>query len=760
MKKHSRKNASSSRKQTRNEVLTVTGALLSLSQLPAGAAGADEAAAANKKKEANNTDEIAEVVVTGKKDEKLYKAERLSSNKYTKPLRDVPQTVTVIPREVIEEQGATTLTEVLRNVPGIAIQAGEGGGASSTAGDMFNMRGFDASNSIFVDGVRDNGLISRDSFNMETVEAFLGPTGSDVGRGTAAGYVNTVTKMPKLDNRYAGSLGYGSADSFRATADMNQSLGSVANEDWLNHAAVRLNAMYDEGKVLGREDVENQSYGFAPSIALGLETDTRIFLYSQHVRQDNLPDYGTPVFRGHHIPGVDDEWYYGSEKSNHEDISQDSVTAVIEHDFSDAFTLRNLTRYNTTYRDAVITSPGYSATTSQITRSLQGNERQNDIFTNQTSLTAKFETGQLKHSLVTAIEFTDERQRSHTGTASSTNGTAPDSVNVGVKPDDFDLPRPPVTSMTHGTTDTLGVSVFDTIDLTKKWQLTGGVRMDSYDTDYHARTQNTTTKVWTPTNIGVDDTVYSGKVGLTYKPVDEGSVYVAYGTTVTPPGGTNFTLSSSASNQNNPSFDPQESESIELGTKWDLLDEKLQLSTAIFRTKNTNVVYTEPGTNDVHSDGDQLVNGVTAGATGKITEEWQVIASATYQDGEYDQPGYVYDGFDLTRTPKVSGSLWTTYKLPWKLTVGIGARYQGETNYGYGNTPATTTTPIVYYTYRAPSYVVFDSLLQYDVNEHMNVRLNVFNMFDQSYVTSINNNGQRSNKGTPASFMLTTNFTF
>ena len=120
----------------------------------------------------------------------------MQSPKYQVPLRDIAQTIAVIPRAVMEEQGATTLSEALRNVPGITLQAGEGGGSSNTAGDMFNMRGFNASNSLFVDGVRDDGLISRDVFNLEQVEVFLGPTGSDIGRGTAAGYVNMTTKAP------------------------------------------------------------------------------------------------------------------------------------------------------------------------------------------------------------------------------------------------------------------------------------------------------------------------------------------------------------------------------------------------------------------------------------------------------------------------------------------------------------------------------------------------------------------------------------
>ena len=148
----------------------------------------------------------------------------VSSPKYTQPLRDVPQTIEVIPQAVMQAQGVTTLSEALRNVPGITMQAGEGGGASNTSGDMFNMRGFNAANSLFVDGVRDDGLVSRDVFNLEQVEVFLGPTGSDVGRGTAAGYVNMQTKAPHLAPAYSGQIGFGSADQKRITLDIGAPL--------------------------------------------------------------------------------------------------------------------------------------------------------------------------------------------------------------------------------------------------------------------------------------------------------------------------------------------------------------------------------------------------------------------------------------------------------------------------------------------------------------------------------------------------------
>src|SRR5262245_59725506 len=144
-----------------------------------------------------------------------------SSPKYTQSLHETPQTIQVITQDILQVQGVTTLSEALRNLPGITIQAGEGGAASNTPGDMFNMRGFSANNSILVDGVRVDGLISRDVYNLEQVEVFLVPTGTDVGRGTAAGYVNMQGKTPHAGPAYSGAYEHGSANRKRLTTDLN-----------------------------------------------------------------------------------------------------------------------------------------------------------------------------------------------------------------------------------------------------------------------------------------------------------------------------------------------------------------------------------------------------------------------------------------------------------------------------------------------------------------------------------------------------------
>ena len=681
------------------------------------------------------------VVTADKNKSQAYKPDKVSSPKYPAPLRDTPKTITVIPEQVIQEQGARTLTEVLRNVPGISIQAGEGGGASNTAGDAFSMWGFDASQSVFRDGARDMGLISRDTFNMESVEAFPGPGGSDVGRGSAAGYVNTVSKTPRLEDLFAGSATFGSAQRLRGTLDLNQRIEHPNLPGWLRHSAYRLNVMGETGDVPNRDRVERNGWGVAPAVAVGLGTPSRFTLFSQHVRQDNIPDYGLPMAAGRPVPGVHDDWFYGSTQSTYEDIEQDLVTGVYEHDVNDRLTLRNLSRFGKAYRDAVVLSPGYSAA-GLVTRSLQANERTNEIFLNQTTLTYQLEQGAIKQTITAALEYSEEEQTAHTGSRTLTP------MSPATEPTDFAESRPAATTHSQGESDTFSVSLFDQVEFGSRWILTGGLRLDHYDTAYQARSPVSATNPDGWVDQETADTVYSGRIGLTFKPVEEGSIYLAFANTVTPPGTANFTLSEAGTSQDNPELDPQESRSIALGAKWDLLDGSLGLSAAVFHTQNTNVLYNDDTTGTYYTNGGQDVNGFTLGANGKLTDAWQVFANATWLDATVDQPGDISDGMRVIRTPQFSASLWTTYALPWNLTIGAGLRYQGESEANAANTV------------QLPAYAVMDLMLQYDLNDHVNFRLNVTNLLNRDYISSINNNTQRYANGEPLGAMFSTNFTF
>jgi catecholate siderophore receptor len=678
----------------------------------------------------------------------------VSTPKYTQPLREIPQTIEVIPREIMEAQGVTTLSEALRNVPGITLQAGEGGGASNTSGDMFNMRGFNAANSIFVDGVRDDGLISRDVFNLEQVEVFMGPTGSDVGRSTAAGYVNMETKTPHLPAAHSAQINLGSSDRRRLSLDTNAPLRLGTPGSWWSRSAVRLNALWQDAGVPGRDFVELNSKAIAPSIAFGIETPTRVMASAQILHQDNLPDYGipgaawdeplTPTTVLAPAP-VRQSNYYGSPAYDYDRANQQSYTARVEHDVNPRLTLRNQTRYNETHREAVITSiqnpAAYNAATNLVTLSRQGNERENSITSNQTSATGRFSTGTLRHASNVGIEFMHERQ------------FAPTLVGIGTRaPVDIFNPNPndPVTgyavtrsgASTDGVSNTVAFYGFDTVDLGPSWQVTGGLRWEYYDVDFRA----VDATGLTTTNESVSDGIFSGKAGILYRIRPEGNVYVSYGTTVTPPGTANFTLSAQPNNQNNPNVLPQESRNFEVGSKWDLAGGRLGLNAAVFRTRNTNVIYTVDATAVppiYNQDDGQRVDGFTIGGTGQVLPQWQVMANFAYLDATLESQSPATNGNRLTLTPRYSGSVWTTYRLPHRVSIGGGLRATDSVFINAANT------------IHSPGYRLVDALAEYEVNRHLTLRLNIYNLTDAVYIRNVNNNGGRYNPGSPRSVQVT-----
>jgi catecholate siderophore receptor len=683
-----------------------------------------------------------------------------SSPKYAQPLIDVPQTIEVIPREVMEAQGVTTLSDALRNVPGISLQAGEGGGASNTSGDMFNLRGFSANNSLFVDGVRDDGLMSRDVFNLEQVEVFMGPTGSDVGRGNAAGYVNMQTKAPHETSAYAVTYGYGSGGLNRTTVDLNQDLAFSAHDSWLGRSAVRLNALWEDGGVAGREIVTRKNQSVAPSIALGLNTQTRVTGAVQITRQDNVPDYGIPGSAWSDTQlapttviatqPVNSRNFYGSVGYDFDKVEQQSYTGRVEHDINSNLTIRNQTRYNETHRTAVITavqSPtSFVPQSETVTLARQGNERENTILSNQTSLSARFATGRLRHTANAGIEVASEEQ------------FAPALVGLGVRnpvsiytPNAFD----PVTdyaperglAYTNGKTNTVGVYAFDTVDFGDRWQISGGLRWEQYDAAFKAADVAGTLT----TDLSVADGLISGKAGVLYRLTDAANVYFSYGSAVTPPGTANFTLSAQPNNQNNPNVKPQESKNYEIGGKVGLYNNRLSLSTALFRTDNENVIFTVDATAIppiFNQDDGQRVTGFTIGSLGQITPRWQLLASLGYLHSRQISQNSATNGRRLVLTPEFSGSVWSTYDFPVGLTLGGGIRYLDEVFVNAANT------------IRVPGYSLVDAMVEYDVNTHLSLRLNINNLTNEVYIKNVNNNGGRFNPGMPRSATVTSSVRF
>lgn len=683
----------------------------------------------------------------------------VASPKYVVPVREIPQTVAVIPRAVMEAQAASTLSEALRNVPGITMQAGEGGGASNTAGDMFNLRGFNAANSLFVDGVRDDGLISRDTFNLEQVEVFMGPTGTDVGRGTAAGYVNMQTKTPRAAAEQSVLLSVGTADQKRATADLNVPVSLGRPSGWLGHSALRLNMLWQDSGTPGRDLVTHESRSAAPSIALGLQTSTRIVASAQVVRQENLPDYGVPGAAWVKSPlapttqvathPVDQTNFYGSAGADYDDASQTTALARIEHDVNPQISLRNQVRYNKTTREAVISAiqnvAAFTPATNLVTLTRQGNLRENSILSNLGSVVARFMTGRVRHAATAGVEWTREEQRAPgltgLGTKAPVDLFAPD-ANAPI------VGFAPVRSGTYsnGAVDTLAAYGSDAVDLGTRWQLSGALRAEHYDASFASLTA-----AGVQTDEDASDVLLSGKAGTLFRVTATSNLYASLGTTNTPPGTANFTLSSQANNQNNPNVRPQQSLNLEAGGKWDLHNGRLSMSAAVFRTLNRNVLYTVDAAAIppvFNQDDEQLVRGAQASVTGRITSAWDVVLTAAYLDSESHSQNAVNNGHRLPLTPVSSGSLWTTYRLPRGLTLGGGLRHTGPVYVDAANT------------IRVPGYRLVDLVAEYPVNRMLSLRLNVSNVTDAVYIRNVNNNGGRYNPGYSRAALVTTSVRF
>lgn len=701
--------------------------------------------------------------------ESPYKAERVSSPKLTQPLVDTPQTISVVKKELLQEQGATNLMEALRNTPGITMQLGENGNTS--AGDTFQMRGVASQSSIFVDGVRDLGAVTRDAFNIEQIEIVKGPAGSDIGRGASSGYVNLVTKVPTLENANNGTIAVGTGDVKRATADLNRKIGETS--------AFRLNFIGQDSGVDGRDHVRNQSIGIAPSLAFGLGTPTRVYFYTQHMRTDNVPDGGVPTIglNGFYnasaaamtAPRVDSSNFYGS-NNDYEKVDADMATARIEHDLGNGVVVRNITRYGRSTLDRITTGVNALTVTGpmstwSVSRSRQRLYQENEIFANQTNVTAEVTTGALQHSLTGGVELSHESQKSPTY-ALATGVTAVNANLYNPNSGEF-LPTPVQNgARTNGDTTTAAIYLSDTIRVGSNWLFSGGVRTERYDTSTDAvslstAAANPTLPVGTliPANLEKKDNITSWKLGVVYKPAHNGSVYAAYANSYTPPGSANFALSATAGNVNGPSLAPQKAINSEIGTKWDLLDKKLSLTAAVYRTDLTNeLTLLDTATNTYGQLGKRRVEGVELGLVGQITPVWNISAGVATMDTKVLEgtTGNTANGAATRWSPDLTATLWTTYKLANGLTIGGGARYVSEQKRTVDPTLplATQNNPSI------PSYWVADALVSYTVNKNITLQLNVFNVFDKFYVNSLNNGGSRYIPGVPRSALLTANLAF
>jgi catecholate siderophore receptor len=728
---------------------------------------------------------LSKISVEATEEEQGAKIDRVSSPKFTQDLIDTPQTITVVSSAVLQQQGATTLSQALRNTPGVTFLLGENG--NTATGDSIFMRGFDTQGSIFIDGIRDLGTVSRDVFNTEQVEIAKGPGGPDYGRSAASGYVNLASKVPVTDSFSSGTASYGTANNARITGDVNHGFEGSGT-------ALRLNVMGQQGEVDGRDFIERKGWAVAPSLAFGLEGDTRSYFYLLHTEQDNIPDGGIPTigvdgfynqaFDGTLDPPgihadidpemVDTENFYGF-PSDFEDIKATMFTARFEHDFSENVTLRNSTRYGETHQFYVLTGVNALDLTSDdpdqwtVVRTRQAKFQDNTLLTNQTNVTANLSGFGGEHAITGGFEFIDEEQYNQTYLPASLGVPAPP-ANV-YNPDRND----PLTGYapvrdgryTRGETRTIGLYLFDTLTFSERWEITAGFRLDEYQTDFDSAVFSTAEThpdlpvgTLVPNNFEIDDTLFSYKVGVVYKPVENGSIYLSHATSQQPPGGSNFTFSSNPNNQNNPALDPTEGSNLELGVKWEFRDGALAVTGALYDSSNKNEIAQDPQDNTQFIQiGERQVKGIELGIVGKLSDAWELSAGVAKMDTEVKQGLANQASLPITWSPEFTFTSWTTWHAPFGLSIGGGLRYVDSVIRPVSSN-STPPPPNQTNMRSTPDYWVLDMMAAYSINDNVTLQLNGYNLTDEWYVASLNNSGARYSPGAPRSALLTVNFTF
>jgi catecholate siderophore receptor len=648
-----------------------------------------------------------------------YVVPQSSLPRFPVPLKDTPQSITIVPEKLVEEQGGTTLRDALRNVPGIAVAAGEGGGSQ---GDSFTLRGFNARNDMYIDGVRDAGSYFRDSFNFESVEVLKGPSSTFFGRGSTGGIINQVSKVPRLDPSYEGIFSGGAGPLFRGTLDVNQPLPPV-----VPNAALRINLMAHGDDVVGRDKVELRRQGFAPSIAFGLGRPTQLTASYLLQHEDNIPDYGFPYVNGKPLR-IDRDTFYGLNKEDHEETWVNIGTLRLDHRFNDIFNLRNTLRYSHVDRDSAVTN-ATAVLPNTLNRSRPRRDTQESILSNQTDLTAKFDTFGFGHTATTGLEVSRE-----TFDLIRWNSAGPNTTIQN--PNSHQLPAPKTLAADSDTRATgFGIYAADQIKLNRYFDILGGARWDYFSAhikdDFADDTRNQIDKMWS----------YRG--GLVFHAMPSQSYYFSYGTSFNPSAeGIALTPTTNGT-------PPEKNRIFEVGAKLEFFEGALGFQTAAFRIEKTNARTPNPDDPTLPNivTGKQRSQGFEIGLTGRLFPGLNVFGGYTYLDTEILKDTVATNiGNEIANVPQHSATLWTTYDFFEKWQIGGGPTYVGSR---YSNNANAN---------RIPGFVRWDSTIAYQITRNIQLRINAINLTDQLYFDSVA--GSKAVPGAGRTFIGSASFKF
>jgi catecholate siderophore receptor len=706
-----------------------------------------------------------------------------ASNKFPQPIANTPKTITVLTKDVLEDQKATTLKQALLSTAGVTLGTGEGGNAF---GDRFFIRGFDARNDVFLDGIRDPGVSVRENFFTEQVEILRGPGSSFAGRGVTGGAINIVTKQATTaGNFYNMDTTFGTDMTKRVVLDVNQVISPTL--------ALRAGGLFQDAGVAGRDRIKDDRDGGFAAVKWAPVDAVKVTANYIHTNLHGLPDFGVPYYRpgsptagnqytntaGGPFPdfGTSRNNFYGFVNRDYYSIKQDIGTANVEVTVTPDLVLSNKTRVQRSVLDYIGTLPESPVTNLTpnpllwtLTANPQSRYQVTDVLANQSEAAFKFDTGPWKHNAVAGVEVSRERIMfdKYAGLSSEAlpggfNGTGSVSTVNIFSPQLTDIPfggNPQLTGFpTTVGVDTRSVYVLDTANWNDVLFLNGGIRYDNYGiTSNGFATVNGNANTFGSQSANFGLTNYN--LGIVYKPLPYASVYAAYATSSNPIGAELDGVAAQYGGlapvlNGNPNqiLGPEQNRAVEIGTKWELFDKRLLVTGALFQTNKENARESQniasaatatatcpypagtTGTVSCITGGAAYyVRGIDLGAAGKITDKWSIFGGLVLMQSAVTkslipspQP-LLYAtnvGLPLSNVAHQSFSVLTKYQLTDIWELGGQAVYRSKI---YGGTflAANQGTSI-------PSYWRFDAFAEAQIDKNWKVKLFFNNVFNKTY---------------------------
>ena len=627
-------------------------------------------------------------------------------------LRDIPQSITVVTRELIRDQSMQSMADVARYVPGVGVSQGEGNR------DALVFRGNRSTGDFFTDGVRDDVQYFRDLYNIERVEVLKGANGMIFGRGGSGGVINRVTKQAGWDPIREFSFEGGSFDKKRATVDVGHAINDVA--------AVRFNSMYENSGSY-RNGVNLERFGISPTVTLKPSHQTNIILGMEHFQDHRTSDRGIPSLNGAPV-NTSPSTFFGDPRRSKADVTVTSFNALIEHKFNSGFTFRNRTNYamyDKFYQNVFANS---AVIAGSLNLAAYNDTSTRDNFFNQTDFSYNLNTGPINHTIAVGVEVGRQVTDNSRLNGYFNNNTSALALSV---PLSSPITSDPITFGiravdNHSVTRITSVYVQDQIVLLPQLHAIVGVRYDQFQVDFLKRTDNTQLKT--------DDGLLSPRLGLIYKPIEAISIYTSYSKAFAPRAAeqlTGLTVTTAA-------LAPEKFTNLEAGIKWDILP-ALAFTTAVYQIDRTNVISVDPTDSRVtFLTKGQVVQGVEAGLSGQITSAWRVMGGYAYQVGELlstSNTTTAKNGATLAELPRHTFSMWNRYDFTPVWGMGIGVIHRSDMFAALDNTV------------RAQGFTRVDAAIFARIDRRLRFQVNIENLLDTKYIAAVHNN----NNMTPGS---------